>query len=852
MAIFNSTTNSWGGAWSAYGGVSPSTENPSPFVMSAATDANGYTEPYCANMYGTASSAGLPSLSTFLNSGDTGVNISQYTGVQFWFKGDGGQYQIQMHATVEGAGYGDQYYAWTPATTWIQYTVPFSSFTVPAWSTPTYVGSQAVTSVMYVTWLPLTAGSYNFQRGHRSNSLSCPGPPSTATPTFTSTFTNSPTISPTPTFTSTGTFATSTLIFHAHHYSHSTRAGLIQPGMKICFIGDSITYRGNYVHQVENSLSQHHLSQLQPVLCERGGRGWTATQFLQYTGSEPTGLDYVINTVKPNIATICFGMNDASYTQESTTYLNQYETSMTSIITQLQAAGIKVVLLSNGLVDQTVPYAANTANIPADYDTNTTYGLPAYANWVMNYGAANNIPAFNVLNMATTVYAAARAAHTGLPYYTDQPQDGIHPNPSGGLIYAYGLLTALGVPTQNRTITLNGGSLSGSTGAVVGPWMSIGDGGSFTLTANPMPYVQNSQALKILSFMPFQQTFNNIMFTATGLTGANYYIVVDGFQSSRSVSSSALSSGVNLLDYWCHTTPTSPSQVHTIQLVDTTTVASACYNTLIDDMQSSNNFPQIAPLGGNIPWPVNLWGGLWFAGPSNPSDTITSSPNPFIMSAPGYSGQTYAANLSGTSNVSTDLQILDCYCYTQYDDPKNGIQFWFNGTAGKTFRCQVHIEAEDAGLYPGRTTTSYDDNGTTFTATGSWQLVSLPYSAMTQAWAASGTDVYTFNPNQIENIEMVSRIYGQLQHEHREPRFLLRLSRAHAHTQQHPRRYYAHEDRNAHAFLDRHQYGYQHAHEHRDKFLHQHLYEYRDQHGYRVFQLYADEYLHGHDHQHTY
>jgi hypothetical protein len=74
----------------------------------------------------------------------------------------------------------------------------------------------------------------------------------------------------------------------------------------------------------------------------------------------------------------------------------------------------------------------------------------------------------------------------------------------------------------------------------------------------------------------------------------------------------------------------------------------------------------------------------------------------------------------------------------------------------------------------------------------------------------------------------------------------LRLSRAHAHTQQHPRRYYAHEDRDAHTFFL--PYGDVDVVSDRQFFIDGYRDLNRDSNLYR----HADEYLHGHDHQHTY
>jgi lysophospholipase L1-like esterase len=521
---------------------------------------------------------------------------------------------------------------------------------------------------------------------------------------------------------------------------------LLKPNQRIFFVGDSITFRGNYTKQVQNYLNTlypgYHLS-----FTNVGVGGWTATNFLQYSGPIPTGLNYVV-AQHPDIATICFGMNDAGYVPFSASNFNTFVASMTQIVSTLTGAGIQVVLLSPGMVDQSVPYASNPSNIPSDY--NTTLGT--YAQWVLNFASARGIPAYDIHTLAMSVNAAAKAAHPGLPAYTDQPQDGIHPNPSGGLVYAYGLLSALGLPYQCRSISLDlgAGTATGSTGAAVSGYLAQGNGCSFSLVADPLPYVGNPQSAKILPFLNFQQEFNNIQLRVSGLSAASYAILVDGYRGPT-LSSASLASGVNLLDSWIPPSG-SPGQAHAIQLVDASQFTGpSCYASLIDDMQSSNNFPA-SP--NNIDWPENLWGGLWYGGSGN-GGASSSFPNPLTMSATGYNNA-LAANLSGTTNINTNLQLLLTYCYTQYDSPKDGVEFWFKGNANQPFRFQAHIEFEDAQNPP-----LYTDYGYNFTPSdGNWHLYDIPFSSLSQPSWASGNQVFSFDPGQITTLEWLPYFTG--------------------------------------------------------------------------------------------
>jgi hypothetical protein len=69
------------------------------------------------------------------------LNISAYTGIKFWAKGDGQAYIIKIPLTddcnTSVTGYDDYAYTFTaPSANWTQVIIPFTAFTVNTWGSP--------------------------------------------------------------------------------------------------------------------------------------------------------------------------------------------------------------------------------------------------------------------------------------------------------------------------------------------------------------------------------------------------------------------------------------------------------------------------------------------------------------------------------------------------------------------------------------------------------------------------------------------------------------------------------------------------------------------------------------------
>jgi glucuronoarabinoxylan endo-1,4-beta-xylanase len=113
--------NNWGGNWYNYSGTG-TTITPIPYVMTAG---GMTTSPnYRAEIQATV--ADYAGLGTNLNSAQTGVDLTQYTAVQFYVKGNAGTYwfQFTQPSITDGDNFGVTF---TAPTAWTLVTVPINA-----------------------------------------------------------------------------------------------------------------------------------------------------------------------------------------------------------------------------------------------------------------------------------------------------------------------------------------------------------------------------------------------------------------------------------------------------------------------------------------------------------------------------------------------------------------------------------------------------------------------------------------------------------------------------------------------------------------------------------------------------
>ncbi len=208
--------NALGGYWYTYADAS-STINPSgSFVM---TNEGANSTSFSARVYGTLGPVNAyMGLGTQLKNGagapsylETDVTI--YTGIKFYVKGDGGAYYIKFPyvSNTTGAtltGYNDYKFTFTAPSVWTQLIIPFSAFTQESgWGTA-YPRETVLQHAKEIQWQSPDMGRTFELYIDEIYFYTSSTPTGTATQTRTSTptITHSPTYTYTPAYTATATY----------------------------------------------------------------------------------------------------------------------------------------------------------------------------------------------------------------------------------------------------------------------------------------------------------------------------------------------------------------------------------------------------------------------------------------------------------------------------------------------------------------------------------------------------------------------------------------------------------------------------------------------------------------------
>lgn len=307
---------------------------------------------------------------------------------------------------------------------------------------------------------------------------------------------------------------------------------LLTKNDRIVFFGDSITEQQIYTNYVETYLATRY-RHLNLSFFNAGWGGDTA----------PGGakrLDRDVLALKPTVVTLCYGMNDGAYAPPAPGVLDRYADGMNELVRRLKAAGVRVVLLTPGIVDP----SRNAALTPFDYSGTT---LRLLADFVLELAAREDVPVFDIHRLMTAVNAQAKAAD---PAFTMIP-DSIHPDPAGQLVMAYGLLQALGVPPFGATADLDlaAGTAACAGGVEVSGIRTISRGYEFTLALKHLPFFVEPAARKILPFLPFQETYNRLTLTCRGAAAARYHFKIANTRSD-SLERETLEAGLPFFSLW--------------------------------------------------------------------------------------------------------------------------------------------------------------------------------------------------------------------------------------------------------------------------------------------------------------
>lgn len=223
---------------------------------------------------------------------------------------------------------------------------------------------------------------------------------------------------------------------------------------RIVFLGDSITYGGTYIADIESALIAKHpdltfellnlglSSETVSGLSEEGHAGG---KFPRPDLHER--LDRVLSQTKPDLVIACYGMNDGIYFPLSDERLAAHQKGITKLREKVAAAGAQIIHLTPPVFDplpiQSRTLPAGLTSYPGPFEGYDSV-LETFSSWLLSKAKSD---AWTVLDIHGPMNAAITEARKTNPSFTFS-KDGIHPNSAGHLVMARPLLSTWNLPVS--------------------------------------------------------------------------------------------------------------------------------------------------------------------------------------------------------------------------------------------------------------------------------------------------------------------------------------------------------------------------------------------------------------------
>ncbi len=305
---------------------------------------------------------------------------------------------------------------------------------------------------------------------------------------------------------------------------------LLKEGDRMVFLGDSITQQQIYTRYVMDYFALRY-PELNVTFRNAGVSGDTAAGAIMRFEKD-------IIRVKPQVVSICFGMNDAGYTAFDENRYQAYLAAMTVLLSELKDIEATAVLLTPGPVDP--DKGSNWLDWPMYNEV-----LKKYGEGLKELAARQGVTIFDSRSLMMEVQTRAKAAD---PKFT-MIADAIHPDEPGQALMAYGLITALGASG-----TASGLEIQTKTSAVVADRCQVE---KLQITDNEIKFTRRDEALPtyfdptvatIYPYAPMLEQMNRYQFKVTGLAAGGWKLIVND-RPIGDFTAEALAEGVNLANY---------------------------------------------------------------------------------------------------------------------------------------------------------------------------------------------------------------------------------------------------------------------------------------------------------------
>lgn len=304
---------------------------------------------------------------------------------------------------------------------------------------------------------------------------------------------------------------------------------VLKEGQRVAVVGDSITEQKLYSKYIELYLTAC-MPQLKLRCVQFGWGGETA-------GGFKNRMDNDLAPYKPDVVTLCYGMNDGGYQKFNDGIGGNYKNNLAAIVSGLKAAGATVVVGGPGAVDS--KYFKNHEV----YNDNLAH-LDAIAKKIAEENGCNHA---DVHSAMMTAQKAAKEKYG--PDYDVCGKDGVHPGPNGHLIMAYAFLKGMGIDGNIGTITVD---MKGAAEATEGHKVLSAANGKVEIESSRSPFCfvddekSPNNTRTILPYVPFNQELNRFVLVVKNLGGDKAKVEWGGH--TETFTKAELEKGVNLTE----------------------------------------------------------------------------------------------------------------------------------------------------------------------------------------------------------------------------------------------------------------------------------------------------------------
>lgn len=226
----------------------------------------------------------------------------------------------------------------------------------------------------------------------------------------------------------------------------SPSADLLKNCKTAVFLGDSITFSGQYVQYVETALrlslpDRPDLQILNLGLSSETVSGLSEDGHAGGKFPRPNlheRLARVLKKTKPNLIFACYGMNDGIYLPLEESRFGAFKEGIRKLHREAEAAGAKIVHLTPPSFDP------GPGEKPGAFNYNAT--LDAYSTWLIEQRSEG----WNVIDLHFPMNREIQIRREADPEFRFA-RDRIHPNSEGHWVMAREILRALALPTEDFT-----------------------------------------------------------------------------------------------------------------------------------------------------------------------------------------------------------------------------------------------------------------------------------------------------------------------------------------------------------------------------------------------------------------